>query len=180
MTKTLKAVTLRSISLLRAVGIASLFLTSSWAVAQQTARIGFVDPVRLIEQAPQGAQALKKLEDEFRSRDDELKDLHNRIQEMEADLEKNILVMDATAAQTRQRDIENQKRRLARSQQEAREDYNLRRNEELARLQTLVREVIVDLARDKNFDLVVEQAVYVSDAVDITEQVLERLAQLTQ
>jgi outer membrane protein len=180
MTKTLKAVTLRSISLLRAVGIASLFLTSSWAVAQQTARIGFVDPVRLIEQAPQGAQALKKLEDEFRSRDDELKDLHNRIQEMEADLEKNILVMDATTAQTRQRDIENQKRRLARSQQEAREDYNLRRNEELARLQTLVREVIVDLARDKKFDLVVEQAVYVSDAVDITEQVLERLAQLTQ
>ena len=180
MTKTFKAVTLRSISLLRAVGIASLFLASSWAVAQQTARIGFVDPVRLIEQAPQGAQALKKLEDEFRSRDDELKDLHNRIQEMEADLEKNILVMDATTAQTRQRDIENQKRRLARSQQEAREDYNLRRNEELARLQTLVREVIVDLARDKNFDLVVEQAVYVSDAVDITEQVLERLAQLTQ
>ncbi|MGA0343814.1 MAG: OmpH family outer membrane protein, partial [Arenicellales bacterium] len=52
--------------------------------------------------------------------------------------------------------------------------------EELARLQTLVREVIVDLARDKKFDLVVEQAVYVSDAVDITEQVLERLAQLTQ
>jgi outer membrane protein len=99
---------------------------------------------------------------------------------MEADLEKNILVMDATTAQTRQRDIENQKRRLARSQQEAREDYNLRRNEELARLQTLVREVIVDLARDKKFDLVVEQAVYVSDAVDITEQVLERLAQLTQ
>lgn len=180
MTKILKALTSKLISLLRVVGVASLFLTSSWAVAQQTARIGFVDPVRLIEQAPQGAQALKKLEEEFRSRDDELKDLHNRIQEMEADLEKNILVMDATTAQTRQRDIENQKRRLARSQQEAREDYNLRRNEELARLQTLVREVIVDLARDQNFDLVVEQAVYVSDAVDITEQVLERLAQLPQ
>lgn len=180
MTKILKAITFKLISLLRVVGVASLFLTSSSAVAQQTARIGFVDPVRLIEQAPQGAQALKKLEEEFRSRDDELKDLHNRIQEMEADLEKNILVMDATTAQTRQRDIENQKRRLARSQQEAREDYNLRRNEELARLQTLVREVIVDLARDQNFDLVVEQAVYVSDAVDITEQVLERLAQLPQ
>lgn len=180
MTKTLKAINFKLISLLRVVGVASLFLTSSSAVAQQTARIGFVDPVRLIEQAPQGAQALKKLEEEFRSRDDELKDLHNRIQEMEADLEKNILVMDATTAQTRQRDIENQKRRLARSQQEAREDYNLRRNEELARLQTLVREVIVDLARDQNFDLVVEQAVYVSDAVDITEQVLERLAQLPQ
>ncbi len=138
--------------------------------AQSVTRIGFVDPVRLIEQAPQGAQALESLEDEFRAREEELKNLHDRVQTMEADLEKNILVIDATDAQTRQREIENLKRRLARSQQEAREDYNLRRNEELAKLQTLVRQVIVDLARDRGFDLVVEQAVYVSDAVDITDQ----------
>ena len=146
--------------------------------AQGVTRIGFVDPVRLIEQAPQGAKALESLEDEFRTRDEELKNLHDRVQAMEADLEKNILVMDATDAQTRQREIENLKRRLARSQQEAREDYNLRRNEELAKLQTLVRQVIVDLARDRGFDLVVEQAVYVSDTVDITEQVLEVLQKL--
>ena len=146
--------------------------------AQSATRIGFVDPVRLIEQAPQGAKALESLEDEFRTRDEELKNLHDRVQAMEADLEKNILVMDATDAQTRQREIENLKRRLARSQQEAREDYNLRRNEELAKLQTLVRQVIVDLARDRGFDLVVEQAVYVSDAVDITDQVLEVLEKL--
>ena len=59
------------------------------AHAQQATRIGFVDPVRLIEQAPQGARALKALETEFRARDDELKELNARIQEMEADLEKN-------------------------------------------------------------------------------------------
>ena len=129
--------------------------------AQSVTRIGFVDPVRLIEQAPQGAKALESLEEEFRTREEELKNL-----------------MDATDAQTRQREIENLKRRLARSQQEAREDYNLRRNEELAKLQTLVRQVIVDLARDQGFDLVVEQAVYVSDTVDITEQVLEVLQKL--
>ena len=146
--------------------------------AQSVTRIGFVDPVRLIEQAPQGAKALESLEDEFRTREEELKNLHDRVQTMEADLEKNILVMDATDAQTRQREIENLKRRLARSQQEAREDYNLRRNEELAKLQTLVRQVIVDLARDQGFDLVVEQAVYVSDTVDITDQVLEVLEKL--
>jgi len=146
--------------------------------AQSVTRIGFVDPVRLIEQAPQGAKALESLEDEFRAREEELKNLHDRVQTMEADLEKNILVIDATDAQTRQREIENLKRRLARSQQEAREDYNLRRNEELAKLQTLVRQVIVDLARDRGFDLVVEQAVYVSNAVDITDQVLEVLEKL--
>ena len=153
-------------------------LVSPVVVAQTTFKLGFVDPVRLIEQAPQGVKALANLEDEFRSRDAELKLHHTQIQEMEADLEKNILVMDATSAQARQREIENHKRRLARSQQEAREDYNLRRNEELARLQSLVREVIVAIAKEEGYDLVVEQAVYVSDAINITDLVLERLAEL--
>ena len=153
-------------------------LVSGLSVAQSASKIGFVDPVRLIEQAPQGVTALAILEEEFRSRDQDLKSRHGQIQDMEADLEKNILIMDATAAQARQREIENLKRRLARDQQEAREDYNLRRNEELAKLQALVREVIVELSRAGGYDLVVEQAVYVSEAVNITDLVLKRLAQL--
>ena len=153
-------------------------LVSGLSVAQSASKIGFVDPVRLIEQAPQGVTALATLEEEFRSRDQDLKSRHGPIQDMEADLEKNILIMDATAAQARQREIENLKRRLARDQQEAREDYNLRRNEELAKLQALVREVIVELSRAGGYDLVVEQAVYVSEAVNITDLVLKRLAQL--
>ena len=153
-------------------------LVSGPSAAQSASKIGFVDPVRLIEQAPQGVTALAALEEEFRSRDQDLKLRHGQIQDMEADLEKNILIMDATTAQARQREIENLKRRLARDQQEAREDYNLRRNEELAKLQALVREVIVELSRAGDYDLVVEQAVYVSEAVNITDLVLERLAQL--
>ena len=153
-------------------------LVSGLSVAQSASKIGFVDPVRLIEQAPQGVTALAALEEEFRSRDQDLKLRHGQIQDMEADLEKNILIMDSTAAQARQREIENLKRRLARDQQEAREDYNLRRNEELAKLQALVREVIVELSRAGGYDLVVEQAVYVSEAVNITDLVLKRLAQL--
>ena len=153
-------------------------LVSGLSFAQSVSKIGFVDPVRLIEQAPQGVTALAALEEEFRSRDQDLKLRHGQIQDMEADLEKNILIMDSTAAQARQREIENLKRRLARDQQEAREDYNLRRNEELAKLQALVREVIVELSRAGGYDLVVEQAVYVSEAVNITDLVLKRLAQL--
>lgn len=153
-------------------------LVSGLSAAESASKIGFVDPVRLIEQAPQGVTALAALEEEFRSRDQDLKLRHGQIQDMEADLEKNILIMDSTAAQARQREIENLKRRLARDQQEAREDYNLRRNEELAKLQALVREVIVELSRAGGYDLVVEQAVYVSEAVNITDLVLKRLAQL--
>ena len=93
-------------------------------------------------------------------------------------MKKNILVISANDAQARQRELDNLKRRLKRSQQEAREDYNLRRNEEIGKLQTLVREVIVELAKEQGYDLIIEQAVYVSEAVNLTDEVLGRLAQL--
>ena len=62
-----------------------------------------------------------------------------------------------------------------REQAEAREDYNLRRNEELGKLQRLVRETIVEIAKEDGFDLIVEQAVFVSERINLTERVLERL-----
>jgi len=158
--------------------LAAITLSVSAANAQQAVRIGFIDPVRLIEQAPQGSRVLEQLEIEFQPSNESLMKQHSRIQEMEAELEKNILVISASDAQARQREIDNLKRRLKRSQQEAREDYNLRRNEEIGKLQTLVREVIVELAKEEGYDLIIEQAVYVSEAVNLTDEVLRRLAQL--
>jgi outer membrane protein len=158
--------------------LAVIALFVSAAHAQQVVRIGFIDPVRLIEQAPQGGRALEQLEIEFQPSNESLMKQHNRVQEMEAELERNILVISASDAQVRQREIDNLKRRLKRSQQEAREDYNLRRNEEIGKLQALVREIVVELAKEQGYDLIIEQAVYVSDAVNLTDQVLGRLAQL--
>ena len=158
--------------------LAAITLFVSGVNAQEIVRIGFIDPVRLIEQAPQGGRVLEELEIEFQPSNQSLMKQHNRIQEMEADLEKNILVISAGEAQARQRELDNLKRRLKRSQQEAREDYNLRRNEEIGKLQALVREIIVELAKEEGYDLIIEQAVYVSEAVNLTDEVLERLAQL--
>jgi outer membrane protein len=158
--------------------LAAVTLFVSAANAQQVVRIGFIDPVRLIEQAPQGGRALEQLEIEFQPSNESLMKQLNRIQEMEAELEKNILVISASDSQLRQREIDNLKRRLKRSQQEAREDYNLRRNEERGKIQALVREIIFELAKEQGYDLIIEQAVYVSEAVNLTDEVLERLAQL--
>ena len=152
--------------------LAVITLFASAAHAQQVVRI------RFIEQAPQGGRALEQLEIEFQPSNESLMKQHNRVQEMEAELEKNILVISASDAQVRQREIDNLKRRLKRSQQEAREDYNLRRNEEVGKLQALVREIVVELAKEQGYDLIIEQAVYVSEAVNLTDEVLGRLAQL--
>jgi outer membrane protein len=129
----------------------------------------------LLELSPQGEKALRLLEQEFGPRDKVLINLREKILDMERDLEKNRLVMQIADAQKKQREIDALKRKLKREQEEAREDYNLRRNEELGRLQRLVRETIVEIAKEDGFDLIVEQAVYVSGRINLTERVLERL-----
>ena len=163
----------------RKIGISLILIlavTLGWpASAAEGTKIGIVNPGQLLERAPQNIASLKLLEDEFRPRHQALVGLRDRIVQLDGDLEKNVLVLQATEAEARRREIETLKRRLKREQTEYREDYNLRRNEELAKLQTLVRETIFQIAKEEGFDLILEQAVYVSDRINLTQKVLDRL-----
>ena len=158
------------------VSVLVLVLQSSSADQHQL-KIGFVNPVKLLELSPQGENALRALEEEFRPRDQELIDLREKVLALEVDLDKNRLVLQASEIKKRQQAIDSIRRKIKRDQQEAREDYNSRRNEELAKLQRLVREMIVTIANEEGFDLIVEQAVYVNNRIDLTERVLQRLQQ---
>ena len=152
-----------------------MFLLQTSHADQHGIKIGFVNPVRLLELSPQGEKALRSLEEEFRPRDQELIDLREKVLALEVELDKNRLVLQASEIKKSQREIDSIRRKIKRDQQEAREDYNIRRNEELAKLQRLVREMIVTIANEDGFDLIVEQAVYVNNRIDLTERVLQRL-----
>ena len=67
---------------------------------------------------------------------------------------------------------------LKREQQNYNEDYARARNESLARLEKLISDVIIELAKEENIGLVVQQAVYASPDIDLTNQVLERLQKM--
>ena len=158
---------------------AVLFLLLATAVSaqeNQSLRIAFVNATRIVETAPQAAAARKRLEDEFAPRDGDLVRLQKEIRDAEDRLAAQALASD-TDRGGMEREILAQKRELKRAQDEFREDLNIRRNEEFARLQRLVAEVITTMAREEGFDLIVNEAavIYASDRVDVTEQVLELL-----
>lgn len=138
-------------------------------------KIGYVNAVKVIEEAPQGEAALKKLEAEFAPRDRQIVEMQNRLKQLEQDLEKNALVLKDADHRSREFEIISLKRDLRRATQEFREDYNLRRNEELAALQKIVQKTIAEIARQENYDLILESAVYASPKTDITEKILRRL-----
>ncbi|HYM47956.1 MAG TPA: OmpH family outer membrane protein, partial [Burkholderiaceae bacterium] len=132
--------------------------------------------VKVIEEAPQGEAALKKLEAEFGPRDRKIVETQNRVKELEQDLEKNAVVMREADRRSKEYEAATLKRDLRRATQEFREDYNLRRNEELASLQKLVQKAIVEIAKQEGYDLVLHEGViHASPKTDITDKILKKL-----
>ncbi len=159
----------------RLVTAVCIALTMGTAAEAQSIKIGYVNAVKLVEEAPQGEAALEKLEAEFGPRDGELRSLRDQVNRLEEELEKDSLVLRESERLEKERQLRSLRRRLTRSRQEFREDYNLRRNEELGKLQAVVTEAIVEIAKSEGFDLILQDSVYASQKIDITEKVLRKL-----
>ena len=142
-------------------------------------KIGFVNIPAVLEKAPQAEKAKKRLEQEFSPRDKQLVAQQKEIQSMDDRIAKDSAVMGASERTNMERDILNKKRDAKRAQQEFSEDFNVRRNEELGKLQNRIVEVIRGIAKDQSYDLLLTDGViYASDQIDVTAQVQQKLAAL--
>lgn len=158
--------------------LVSMVLSAAPGTAMAEIKIGYVNIVSVIEKAPQGELALKRLDAEFAPRDKKLLDMREQIKAIETDLEKDSLVLSSADRGRKERELLVLKRDVRRATQEFREDYNLRRNEELAALQKLVYKTVISLAKKEKYDLIIhEGAVYSSNTIDITGKVLDILKQ---
>ncbi|QBQ54725.1 OmpH family outer membrane protein [Nitrosococcus wardiae] len=139
-------------------------------------KIGAVNAVKLLDEAPQKGAALERLKKEFELRNRELVAKQKELRELEDRFNRDAAIMSEADRQALERDILNQNRDLKRDQEIFREDYNIRRNEEFRKLQEEIAKAIVSLAERKKYDLVVyEGVIYASDKVDITADVLKLL-----
>lgn len=156
--------------------LAVCLLTPTLVLAE--VKIGFVNTVKLMEEAPQAKAAISKMEAEFAPREKELVALQRDIKQAEDKLGRDAAVMSDADRSKTERDLVSRKRELKRAQDEFREDLNIRRNEELSKLQRRLYDAIVDLAKAENYDLIVsEGVVFASTRIDITDAVLTRLKQ---
>ena len=91
-------------------------------------------------------------------------------------LERENVTMPESARRDKERKLADISRDFQRRQREIREDLNLRRNEELARVQERATRVINQIAEAEKFDLIIQEAVFASSRIDITEKVIKALA----
>ena len=161
--------------IVRTLAIALIGVAGSAAAADY--KIGFVNTERLFREAAPAKRAQQKIEREFAARDNEIQKLAKQVRDLQASLDKDGATMAEAERRNKERDLANQSRDLQRLQREFREDLNLRRNEELAGLQERANKVILQIAADEKFDLILQDpVVYASQRIDITEKVIKALA----
>jgi len=148
----------------------------SVAVAQDAVRIGFVNTERVLRDSGPARAATAKLESEFSKRDKEIQDLAARLKSLAERLERDASVVQESERIRRQREFADLEKDLQRKQREFREDLNQRRNEELAQVVEKANRVIRQIAEQEKFDFILQEAVFASPRVDITDKVLRALA----
>jgi len=146
------------------------------AAAAVDMKIGFVNTERVFREAAPAKRAQQVLEREFSQRNTELAKLEKQGRDLQTDLERENVTMPEAARREKERQLADISRDFQRKQREIREDLNLRRNEELARVQERATRVINQIAEQEKFDLIIQEAVFASSRIDITDKVIKALA----
>ncbi|WP_018994236.1 OmpH family outer membrane protein [Thioalkalivibrio sp. ALgr1] len=157
--------------------LSAVLLLAGWLAlpAQAGAQnVAFVTMNRILEDSPQAEQAMRELEREFSPRDAELVAEREELQRMRDRLERDGDMMNPSERADLEREFSQRSREFRRAQESFSEDLNVRRNEELSRLQRRINDAIVELAREREIDVILTErnVLYASDRVDITDDIL--------
>lgn len=164
------------LSISGSIVVAGMALLAPLGVAFAQTKIAVVNVPRLLEEAPQAKSAMQALQDEFAPRQREIVAQQKDLKAKEEKLQRDGAVMAENERRNSEKDLREGQRELARKQNEYVEDLNLRRNEELGKLQRSLLQEVQAFARTSNYDLVVGDGVlYVNESMDITAQVLSAL-----
>jgi len=138
-------------------------------------KIGFVNTERVFKESAPAVRSQKKLQREFSVREEEIKAVDSEAKGIRQRLEKDGLILEETQRRNLEGELGRLSREMQRLQREFQEELNLAKNTEMKVILKIANEAIQKIAVSENFDLILQEAVYRSDRLDITDKVIEAL-----
>ena len=164
-----------NIRTLKMLAAGALLVATTAGAAAQDLKIGYVNSDRVLRDALPAKAAQAKLEAEFSKRERDLTDLANRLKTASDRLDKDSPTLSETERVRRQRELVDQDRELQRKRREFQEDLSQRKNEELSAVVERTNRVIKQIFETEKYDLILQEAVFWSPKVDITDKVIKAL-----
>ena len=154
---------------------AMLVAGATSAASAQELKIGYVNSDRVLRDAAPAKAAQAKLEAEFSKREKDLNELASKLKAASDRLDKDAPTLGEAERTRRQRELVDQDRDLQRRRREFQEDLSQRKNEELATVVERTNRVIKQIFETEKYDLILQEAVFWSPKVDITDKVIKAL-----
>ena len=151
----------------------ALLSFSAWS---ETVKIGYIDTQRVVNNLPQYQQSVDEISKEFEPKKQELLDLFKHVELLRA---KVITINKSDKKENLQ--IELSKLTLLEESFKKETEYwqetmNTKKIELLQKIELLINNTINDLAISESYDLILyENAAFVSDEVNITNKVIQRI-----
>ncbi|MCX7086305.1 MAG: OmpH family outer membrane protein [Methylococcales bacterium] len=151
-------------------------------IAYADLKIGVINMSAVLEKTPQMEKAKKRFDTKFGVRGKQLEIQGKDIQALEEKINKDASTMSESVKNNLVKDYQNKVRDFKKAQQELNEDTNVYRNEELGKIQRSIIEVANGIAKDGDYDLLLQSdvVVYKKDQFDITEQVVKKLSTMPE
>lgn len=162
-----------------ATGIIAICFAAALCAAPVVAEdllIGYVDVQALLDTSPQAEVAREKIEKEFAAREREVEQLAAQVRQQEYQFLDRATQMSPQERRRGEGEVRRLERDLRRLRDAFLEDLNARRRQQFSEFRMQVTELIQQVAKAENYDLVFIGAVlYASESADITDLVRHRL-----
>ncbi|HAT33914.1 MAG TPA: hypothetical protein DCW29_24645 [Janthinobacterium sp.] len=149
--------------------------TAHLSAQAQDSKIAWISTERIYNESKLAKLAGSKLAEEFKGREKAVQELAARFKVVSDKWEKDLPTLNEGERSRRQREYLDLDKELQRRQREFREDLSQRTNEERAAISDKATAIIKQLAQVEGFDIVLQDAVWASPRIDITEKVLKAL-----
>jgi len=160
---------------MRILVLSSLVLLS-FSVWAETVKIGYIDTQRVVNNLPQYQQSVDKISKEFEPKKQELLDLFKHIELLRMKINSINNTEKKENLQTELTKLASLEESFKQETEFWQETMNTKKIELLQKIELLINNTINELAISENYDLILyENAAYVSDEINITDKVIERI-----
>ncbi len=145
--------------------------------ASASARVGYIDIERVLQESAPARQEAQQLRQEFLPRSQKIKAMEQDLAAQKAKLQDNSLVMSSDQRISAQARITELAQHIQDAKQAFNEDLDTQRSADIQSLLKRTRRVVDRIAAQRHLDAVFQSAVYIDPQLDLTNAVIQALAQ---
>ena len=156
--------------------VLSSFVLLSFTAWAETVKIGYIDTQTVVNNLPQYQQSVDEISKEFEPKKQELLDLFKHIELLRAKINTINNSENKENLQIELSKLTSLEESFKQETEFWQEMMNTKKIKLLQKIELLINNTINDLAISENYDLILyENAAFVSDEINITNKVIERI-----